>query len=376
MAYELETLAIHAGAIDDQSAAAVAPPLTMSTTFHHDPDGTTPRGFLYGTLDNPNRKSLEAAVAALEGGRAALAFASGSAATKSVFMALRPGDHVIAPTDAYYGTTRLLREIFDGWGLHATFADMADLAAVRAALRPQTKLVWVESPSNPMLRISDIAALATLARKAGAWCVCDNTFATPVLQRPLQLGAHASLHASTKYFGGHSDVVGGAIVLAEDDALCARLRTVQRYEGAVPSPFDCWLISRGLRTLPLRVRQHAANASAVATFLALHPKVRAVHYPGLASHPNHAVAAAQMRAFGGIVSAQIAGGSAAAQALCGSVRLFACATSFGGTESLIEHRKSIEGPQSPTPDDLVRIAVGLENVDDLIADLEAALATL
>ncbi|MEJ7811037.1 MAG: aminotransferase class I/II-fold pyridoxal phosphate-dependent enzyme [Gemmatimonadaceae bacterium] len=370
----IETLAVHAGRGAPAAPAPVTPPIYLSTNFERAEDGTLPGGFLYSRSGNPNRAALEDALRALEGGGAALAFASGSAATMSVFQALRPGDHVIAPAEAYYGTAKLLREVFGPWGLTATFVEMGDVDAVAAAVRPETKLVWVETPSNPLLAVTDIAAVADVARRAGARCVCDNTWATPVSQRPLELGAHLVMHATTKYLGGHSDVLGGALIAREDDDFFARVRLIQTTGGAVPSPFECWLVLRGIRTLPYRVRAHSENALAVARFLRGHPSVAAVHYPGLEDHPRHAVAARQMRLFGGMASVQVRGGCERALAVVSKVQLFTRATSLGGVESLIEHRASVEGPGTRTPDDLLRLSVGLEHPDDLIADLGQALA--
>ena len=370
---KIETLAARAGTEVDPTTGAVTLPIHLSTTFQHEPDGAYPRGYLYTRNLNPNRASLERCLAALEGGIAAAAFSSGSAATMTVFQALRPGDHVIAPTEAYSGTTRLLREVLIPWGLEVSFADMTDLAAVRQATRPTTRLIWVETPSNPLLRVSDIAALAETAHRVGAHCVCDNTWASPVLQRPLDLGADLVVHATTKYLGGHSDVLGGAVVARVEDEYWQRIKAVQVAGGAVPSPFDCWLVLRGVRTLPLRVRAHSENALKVATFLSRHPEVTVVHYPGLPAHPGHALAARQMAAFGGMLSFQVKGGRERAMAVTARVKLFIRATSLGGTESLIEHRASIEGSTTHTPDDLIRASIGLESADDLIEDLAQAL---
>jgi cystathionine gamma-synthase len=369
----LETLAVHAGRGADPATGAVTPAIHPSTTFERAPDGSYPRGHLYARNSNPTRSALEECLRQLDAGAAALAFASGSAATAAVFLALAPGDHVIAPLDAYHGTLRLLREQFGPWGLECTPVDMTDLAQVAAAVRPRTRLIWVETPSNPLWKITDIQRVATIARAAGARCVCDNTVATPALQRPLALGADLALYATTKFLGGHSDVLGGALVARGADDFWARLARIQVAAGAVPSPFDCWLVLRGLATLPDRVRAHCANALAVAAFLEGHPAVEAVHYPGLASHPGHAVATRQMTGFGGMLSAQIAGGPERALAVAARLRLFVRATSFGGTESLAEHRASIEGPGTRTPPNLLRLSIGLEHPDDLIDDLAQAL---
>ena len=372
----LETLAVRAGHAVDPSTGAVTPPIHLSTTFEREPDGSYRQGHVYARTSNPTRQALETALAALEGGASAIAFASGLAATNAVFQVLAPGDHVIVPEDAYYGTLRLVREVFGPWGLEHDACDMSDLAAVERLLRPTTKVVWVETPSNPLLRVVDVAALATLAHRVGARCVVDNTWATPLLQRPLELGADVAMHSTTKYLGGHSDLIGGALVLHADDDLAARLRTLQGLGGAIPSPFDCWLLMRGIRSLPWRMRGHCQNAAAVARFLADHPAIERVHYPGLPSHPGHAIAARQMRDFGGMMSIQLRGGEQTAIDLTNRLRLFTRATSLGGPESLIEHRASVEGPTTISPRNLLRVSVGLEHVDDLIEDLDRALETL
>jgi cystathionine gamma-synthase len=370
----LETIAVHAGTRIDPGTGAVTPAIHPSTTFEREPDGSYPRGFLYARNSNPNRNALEECLAALEGGEAAAAFASASAATSAIFQALAPGDHVLAPMDAYHGTSRLLRETFTRWGLETTFVDMTDAAAAQKAVRPTTKLVWVETPSNPLWKVTDIARIGEIARAAGARYVCDNTTATPVLQSPFALGADVIVHATTKYLGGHSDVLGGGVVAKTRDAFFDRIRAIQASGGAVPSPFDCWLVLRGIRTLPYRVRAHSENALRVATFLARHARVEAVHYPGLPTHPAHEVARRQMAAFGGMVSVQVRGDAARALAVAAKLRVFTRATSFGGTESLVEHRASIEGPGTRTPENLLRLSVGLEHADDLIEDLDQALA--
>lgn len=369
-----ETVAVHAGRAVDPATGAVIPAIHPSTTFERAPDGGYPRGHLYARNSNPTRAALEECLSQLEGGAAAAAFASGSAATAAVFLALAPGDHVIAPVDTYYGTQRLLREQFGPWGLEYTLVDMLDLAQVKGAVRPRTRLIWVETPSNPLWKVTDIAGVAAIARDAGARCVCDNTTATPALQRPLPLGADVVMYATTKFLGGHSDVLGGALVAREADDFWARVARIQVAVGAVPSPFDCWLVLRGLATLPHRLRAHCENARKVASFLEGHPAVEAVHYPGLARHPGHAVAAKQMVAFGGMVSVQIHGDAAHAMAVAAGLRIFTRATSFGGTESLVEHRASIEGPDTHTPQNLLRLSIGLEHPDDLIEDLAQALS--
>ena len=369
----IETLAVHAGAHVDPATGAVAPAIYPSTTFERDADGSFPHGHVYTRTSAPNRSALEASLTALEGGAAAVAFASASAATSAVFQSLAPGDHVVAPTDAYFGTGKLLRDVFAGWGLESSFVDMTDLRTVEAAIRPTTRVLWAESPSNPLWKVADLARLGAIAHAAGARFVVDNTTATPILQSPFAHGADLIVHATTKYLGGHTDVLGGALVVRERGPWLDRLRLLQTSGGAVPSPFDCWLVLRGIRTLPYRVRAQSASALAVATFLTTHPRIEAVHYPGLASHPGHDVARRQMSMFGGMLSLQVRGGADAAMAVAAKVRLFTRATSFGGTESLLEHRASIEGPGTTTPPNLLRVSIGLEHPDDLIEDLGQAL---
>ena len=369
---KIETLAVHAGHAVDPATGAVAAPIYLSTTFERDVEGTYPRGFMYTRNDNPNRQALEQGISALEGGPGAAAFASGTGATMSIFQALAPGDHVLAHMDAYYGTSRLLREIFLRWGLQADFIDMSNLDAVKRALRPETKLAWMETPSNPLLKIVDLAAVAEIVHDAGALCVCDNTWA-PVLQRPFDLGADFILHSTTKYFGGHCDVLGGIVVTKEGSDFFQRICSIQYEGGAVPSPFDCWLILRGMRTLPWRMRAHSENAMKVANFLAQHRKVTRVHYPGLQSHPGHEIAAGQMSMFGGMLSFEVKDGRDAAMSVAANTKIFIRATSLGGVESLIEHRASIEGPGTTSAEGLLRLSIGLENADDLIEDLDQAL---
>jgi cystathionine gamma-synthase len=308
----------------------------------------------------------------LEGGETAAAFGSGTAAAMALFQALAPGDHVLAHVDAYYGTSRLLREIFMRWGLEADFIDMSNLEEVKNALRPQTKLAWAETPSNPLLKIVDLVAIVEIVHDTGALCVCDNTWA-PVLQRPFELGADLILHSTTKYFGGHCDVAGGIVVARKESEFFQRVRAIQYSGGAVPSPFDCWLILRGMRTLPWRMRAHSENGMKVAEFLAQHRKVVSVHYPGLSSHPSHEIARRQMSMFGGMLSFQVKDGGEAAMSVAAKTKIFIRATSLGGVESLIEHRASIEGPGTTSPENLLRLSIGLENADDLIEDLDQAL---
>ena len=368
-----ETLAAQAAHDADPSTGAVTAPIHLSTTFERDADGSYPHGYTYARSDNPNRKMLEERLSRLEGGASAVCFSSGSAAAGAVFQALSPGDHVIAPNDCYHGTAALLRDVFTRWGLETTFVDATDAAQVEEAMRPNTRLVWVETPSNPLLKITDVARVASIAHEAGAACACDNTWATPMLQRPIEAGADLVVHSTTKYIGGHGDLMGGAVVARAEDDLFSRVRQAQTIYGATPSPFDCWLALRGVRTLHVRMRAHSENAMKLAAFLEDHPRVESVHYPGLPGHPGHEVAVRQMDAFGGMVSVRVRGGRDAAMRVAAGVRLFTRATSLGGTESLIEHRASIEGPESRTPQNLLRMSIGLEHVDDLIEDLARAL---
>ena len=368
-----ETLAARAAHQVDPATGAVTAPVHLSTTFERAPDGGYPLGYTYARAGNPNRALLEDRLAALEGGAGAACFASGMAAAGAVFHTLAAGDHVIAPSDCYHGTAALLRDVFARWGLEASFVDLTDEAQLTAALRPNTGVVWVETPSNPLLKITDVERTAAIAHEAGALCVCDNTWATPMLQRPIETGADAVVHSTTKYVGGHGDLTGGAVVCRDDSELLEGIRRAQSTYGAVPSAFDCWLALRGMRTLHLRMRAHSENAARVAEFLNAHPRVEAVHYPGLPGHPGRETAARQMDGFGGMVSFQVAGGREEAMRVAAGVRLFTRATSLGGTESLIEHRASIEGPHTRTPQNLLRASIGLEHADDLIEDLAQAL---
>ncbi|HET7204691.1 MAG TPA: PLP-dependent transferase [Steroidobacteraceae bacterium] len=373
---KFETLAIHAGRHTDAATGALREPLHLSTTFERGADGEYPRGYSYTRAGNPNRTSLERAIAALERGHDAVAFGSGSAATLAVFHLAAPGGRIVCGADCYHGTARQLREIVPAWGVDVEFVDTTRLDAVTAALdRRKTSLLWFETPTNPMLQVSDIAALAQLAHDRGALVGCDNTFASPVLQRPLALGVDLVMHSTTKYIGGHSDVLGGIVVTRGPGRELDTLRHFQGNGGGVPSPFDCWLVLRSLATLPLRVRQQAANALAVAHFLhADRARVERVHYAGLPDHPGHEIALRQMEGgFGGVLSMEVPGGKERALDVAARVELFTRATSLGGVESLIEHRASIEGPQSLTPPGLLRLSIGLEHAGDLIADLDQAL---
>lgn len=369
----LSTLAVRAGRHPDPATGAIAEPIYLSTTFLRNEDGSYGSGYIYSRERAPNRSSLELALALLDGGADAAAFSSGLAATTAVLQALAPGDHVICPREVYYGTKKLLAQVFADWGLRYSIVDMTNLDAVRAALTPTTRLLWAETPSNPTLAICDLAALATMAHDAGARLVVDNTWGTPIGQRVFEFGADLAMYSTTKYHGGHSDVLSGALVTREANDHWARIRLLQSTTGAVASPFDAWLVHRGLTSMACRFAQHCASAMTVATRLANHPGVEAVHYPGLPTHPGHHIAVRQMRLFGGMLSIQVRGGEAEAMRVAARLRYFTRATSLGGTESLVEHRKSVEGPESLTPENLLRLSIGLEDPGDLVADLEEAL---
>ncbi|MEU2154963.1 cystathionine gamma-synthase [Streptomyces sp. NPDC019396] len=373
-----ETLAIHAGNTADPLTGAVVPPIYQVSTYKQDGVGGLRGGYEYSRSANPTRTALEENLAALEGGRRGLAFASGLAAEDCLLRTLLvPGDHVVIPNDAYGGTFRLFAKVVQRWGVEFSVADTSDPAAVRAALTDRTKLIWVETPSNPLLGITDIAHIAGIARTAGAKLVVDNTFASPYLQQPLALGADVVVHSLTKYMGGHSDVVGGALVTA-DEALGEELAYHQNAMGAVAGPFDSWIVLRGIKTLAVRMDRHSENAARIAEMLTQHAKVTRVYYPGLAEHPGHEIAAKQMKDFGGMVSFQVAGGEEAAIEVCNRAKLFTLGESLGGVESLIEHpgrmtHASVAGSLLEVPADLVRLSVGIEAVGDLLADLEQAL---
>lgn len=370
---KIETLSVHVGREVDGATGAVAPPMHLSTTFERDVDGEFSRGYSYTRPDNPSRRALEQCIASLEGGEDATTYASGSAASLAVFSLLRPGAHVVAPIEVYHGTAKQLRDIFEPMGVKYSFVDMTSVDKVREALTNETRLLWIETPSNPMLNISDIETLAELGHGRGAMVCVDNTFATPIWQRPFDLGADLVMHSSTKYFGGHSDVMGGAVVTRDRGGLSEKLRDYQATAGNVPSSFDCWLLRRSLTTLSCRVRAQTDTAERLAAFLAKHKRVERVFYPGLEAHPGHAIARKQMRGFGAMLSFCVKGGRDEAFAVAARLRLFTRATSLGGVESLVEHRASVEGPHSVTPQNLLRVSVGLEHADDLLADLDQAL---
>ncbi|WP_369216050.1 cystathionine gamma-synthase [Streptomyces flavofungini] len=373
-----ETVAIHAGNTADPLTGAVVPPIYQVSTYKQDGVGGLRGGYEYSRSANPTRTALEENLAALEGGRRGLAFASGLAAEDCLLRTLlSPGDHVVIPNDAYGGTFRLFDKVVSRWGVDWSVADTSDPEAVRAALTDRTKAIWVETPSNPLLGITDIAALAQIAREAGVRLVVDNTFASPYLQQPLALGADVVVHSMTKYMGGHSDVVGGALVVS-DAALGEELAYHQNAMGAVAGPFDAWLVLRGIKTLAVRMDRHSENATRVTEMLSRHARVTHVLYPGLPEHPGHEIAAKQMKAFGGMVSFRVAGGEEAAVRVCDRAKLFTLGESLGGVESLIEHpgrmtHASVAGSALEVPADLVRLSVGIESADDLIADLQQAL---
>lgn len=369
-----ETLAIHAGGESDRDTGAVVPPIHLATTFRHGPAAERIAGYEYQREGNPTNDRLRAAIAAMEGGETALTCASGMAAISAVLESLPQGARLLIPDDCYTGLRVLAAEFLPARGIAVQRVDMADPDAVAAACAGGVDLVWAETPSNPLLKLSDIAALAAIARSHGALLACDNTFASPALQQPLALGADLVMHSTTKYFGGHSDVLGGALVFKRADSMFERVAHRLHITGATLSPFSAWLTLRGCRSLPARMALHCANARRVADFLSRQPQVERVNYPGLASHPGHAIAARQMRDFGGMLSVQLRGGRDAALAMAGKLALFTNATSLGGCESLVEHRASTEGENPSSPQDLLRMSVGLEHIDDLIADLEQALS--
>lgn len=372
---KFETRAIHCQHNFENASNVIVEPIQLSTTFTRDSDGHLREdAHIYSRLGNPNRDSLERTMATLEHGERALAFASGMAAIDAVFRNLQQGDHLLLPDDVFFATLQLAQTTLVPRGIDVSTVDMTSLDEVQEAIRPNTSLVWLESPSNPRLGICDIAAICKVTRTRGIHCGVDNTWATPVLTNPLLLGADMVMHSTTKYLGGHSDVLGGCVIFKNDDRLFETTHQTQRLAGAVASPMDCWLISRGIKTLYLRVRHQSASALQLATVLQTMPSIEKVHYPGLPCHPQHEIACQQMQGgFGGMLSIQIRGGEKAALRIASKLKLFTAATSLGGIESLIEHRKSVEGADSVTPENLLRISVGIENVDDLIEDLKNAM---
>src|ERR1051325_5388572 len=370
-----DPLAIHTGNEPYPATGAIAPPIHLSTTFEHGADGSEPHGLMYIRDGSPTQSRLEAALAAIDSADAALAFASGMAAASALLGSLPRGAHVVIPDDVYYGVRNLAGEYFPKWGLESTAVSMSDLDAVRRAMRETTRVLWSESPSNPLMKIVDLAALAEIAHANRALLAVDGTFATPALQRPIEHGADVVLHSTTKSLGGHTDVQGGALVFRRRDALFDAALHVRKITGGVLAPFNAWMVLRGIRTLAVRMRAQSESALAIARFLASHPRVEVVFYPGLESHPRHDIARKQMSAFGGMLSFLVRGTRADALAVAARARLFVRATSLGGVESLIEHRHSSEGPGSTTPENLLRVSVGLEHAEDLIEDLKQALTS-
>jgi cystathionine gamma-synthase len=368
-----ETLAIHAGNLYDISTKDVTPPINLSTTFLRNEEGGYSGGHMYSRLSNPNRSALEKIITELEKGADACALSSGNTAGMTVFQALKPGSHIIAPDDMYWGFKKQLLTIFADT-LSIDFVDLNDFEEINRHIKENTVMIWTETPSNPLLKITDISAISAICKENGLIMACDSTFASPSLQNPILLGADIVMHSSTKYIGGHSDVLGGILVTAEKNELWDKIRNIQEVGGAVPSPFDCYLLVRSIKTLAYRMRGHCENGMALALYLQNHPAIEAVYYPGLSSHPGHDIAKKQMSGFGGMLSILVKGGSDEARRVVNQVKLFAQATSLGGVESLIEHRASIEGPNTTTPPNLIRISAGLEHIDDLIADIEQALS--
>lgn len=370
---KFETKAIHAGLEIGNPSKSIIPPISPSTIFEIDEEGRDEDDFHYTRLQNPNRQQFEHLIATLEGGEAAAAFSSGIAAATAVLQSLDTGDHVIIPEDVYAGNRMMIKKIMTRWGLDFDFIDMTDVENIEAHIKPNTALIWIETPSNPLMRITDLSAVSELAKSKNIRTVADNTWPTPVNQLPLEFGIDLVLHSTSKYFGGHSDILGGAVVSKKHDELFDRILTVQKLGGAVPSPQDCWMLSRSTRTLSYRMKGHNEHAEKVAAFLVDHPKVEDVYFPGLESHKGHEIAKEQMKGFGGMISFLVDGDQSEAINVVGSSRLIKRATSLGGVESTWEHRRSSEGEGSFSPENMIRISVGLEHPDDIIEDLERAL---
>ncbi len=371
-----ETSAVHAGHLEDLNAGSVVNPIYLSTTFERDNEGNlAPKGYIYSRLANPNRTGLETKLAVLEKGAEAMAFSSGMAAAMALCHALLgPGAHIIIPDDCYHGVAHLVKNMYSRWGITYSEVDMIDPANVDQAITANTKLILIETPSNPLLKIADIATICTLAKNKKVAVACDNTWATPYIIQPLTMGADYSLHSSTKYFGGHSDVIGGCVIVKEKNEEAQKIREYQTIGGAVPSPFDCWLLDRSIATLPLRMTAQTKSASVIANYLHTHPKIERVYYPGLTSHINHEVAKKQMKGmYGGMLSVQVKGGRKEAMDFANHLSVFKHATSLGGVESLIEHRHSVEGEHAKSPENLLRISIGIEHIDDLLNDIRKAL---
>ncbi|MDR9416324.1 MAG: PLP-dependent aspartate aminotransferase family protein [Gracilimonas sp.] len=370
----IETIAIH-GSLKEKGTEndTIVPGIEVSTIYEHRSGGFQEGDQKYIRLSNPNRTQLERVLCALEGGDGCAVFSSGMAAISSVFQMLDANAHVLLPNDVYFGTRKLMWEFAEKWNLQVDFIDMTDLGVVQSSITEYTELIWLETPSNPRLLITDVKAVSDLAKENGIIVAVDNTWPTPYNMRPLELGADISVHSTTKYLGGHSDILGGAVVTKKAGPLFEKIRLIQRIQGAVPSPRDCWLLSRSIRSFPYRMRAHNENARIVAKYLANHPKIQTIYYPGFESHPGHSIAKAQMDDFGGMISFLIDGGEKEALEIVGKSKLIKAATSLGGIESIWEHRRSSEGENSPTPDNLIRLSVGLEHPDDIISDLKHAL---
>ena len=368
-----ETIAIHALNLVKSATGDVTMPISLSTTFLRDETGGYPGGHMYSRVSNPNRAALEKVITELEYGEDTCAFSSGNTAGMSIFQALKSGSHIICPDDMYWGLKKQLLTMFSA-ALTFDFIDLTDLSIIESFVKPNTVMIWAETPSNPLLKITDIIGLSTICKKHKLVLAVDSTFASPILQNPIKLGADIVMHSTTKYIGGHSDVLGGSLTTAYKNEFWERIINVQQTGGAVPSPFDCFLLLRSIKTLAYRIKGHCENATKLAEYLAAHPKIEAVYYPGLVSHPQHEIAKKQMKDFGGMLSILIKGDAIAARKVVNAVKIFAQATSLGGVESLIEHRASVEGPDTKTPQNLVRVSVGLEHIDDLIADFEQALS--
>lgn len=374
MEKHINSICAHAGAQADAYSGAITSPLYFSTTFHYTPTGEAPTGNVYSRESNPTRNQLEAILAALEQGADAAAFSSGSAAAQAVFLSMRPADSIIVNHKIYAGVRSMLKEVFVPWGLDVMFVDLTNLANLEAAIKPTTKLVWTESPTNPEMEIIDLNGVINICKNKNVKVAVDNTFATPLLQNPLVMGADIVMHSTTKYLGGHSDMTGGALITKADDEQWKKIKFIQHILGAVSSPFDSWLLMRGIRSFVPRMQMHISNAKQVAEFLSTHSRVERVLYPGLTTHSGHDISKKQMKDFGAMVSFLVKGTKEETISVLQKFKVFTNATSLGGTESLAEHRKSAEGPDSPTPDNLIRLSVGLENADDLVEDLKQALS--
>jgi cystathionine gamma-synthase len=371
-----ETSAVHAGHLEDLNAGSVVNPIYLSTTFERDKEGNVaPKGYIYSRLANPNRSGLEAKLTALEKGAEAMAFSSGMAAAMAVCHSImEPGAHVIIPDDCYHGIAHLIKNMYTRWGITYSEVDMINPLNVEKAITSSTKLILIETPSNPLLKIADIETICAIAKRSNVAVACDNTWATPYIIQPLTMGADYSIHSSTKYFGGHSDVIGGCVIVKEKNETSQKIREYQTIGGAVPSPFDCWLLDRSIATLPLRVTAQTKNAGIIADYLSTHPKIERVYYPGLTSHINHEVAKKQMKGiYGGMLSVLVKGGRKEAMDFANHLSVFKHATSLGGVESLIEHRLSVEGEHPRSPDNLLRLSIGIEHIDDLLKDINKAL---